>query len=97
MEEMQARGEPLRIPDAGDGGYLLRALFEVGPTTVDGMAGEQPLRWLDLWAYGQATGSLSDPWDYRTLHEMSRAYLRGKRTGESPFGIAPVDQDRDER
>ena len=80
------------MPDVGAGAYLIEALFEAGPTLHDSM-GEKPLGWLDLDAYGRATQAITEPWEYRALRDMSRAYLGERQAGVEPLAIAPADQD----
>lgn len=86
-------GEPLGLPDLDAGEYLASALFEVGPCTVTGMGDEIPITWEALWSYAQATGALTEPWEFRIVMDMSLAYVAGKRAGEDPFCRPPTDQD----
>jgi hypothetical protein len=75
-----------------DGQYLLDALFEVGPSATAGMGGEIPVSWAELWAYAQATQNISEPWEFRAIMQMSRAFVRARREGESVFAIPPMEQ-----
>lgn len=80
------------------GAYLLDTLFVVGPHSLSAMGEPILLSWSDLVAYAQATGAVGEPWEFETLHEMSRAYLEGRKHGESHFAIAPLElagNDRD--
>ena len=83
------------MPYIQAGQYLLAALQEVGPTMHNPMGGELPLDWAALWAYGQATDSGFEPWEYRALHRMSRTYLAAKIAGREPLAIDPVEQESD--
>jgi hypothetical protein len=84
------RQPPLVTLKAGQ--YLLDALMEAGPSKQDAMGGEGPLGWIDVWAYGQATQAIAEPWEFEALSRMSRAYVEGKIKGTHPLGIAPMDQ-----
>lgn len=54
-----------------------------------------PLTWLDVWAYGQATQDLSEPWEYQALHEMSRAFVAGMQLGDDQAADPPYTGDAD--
>jgi hypothetical protein len=82
----------MEIPDAGDMAYLLEMLFEAGPTVATPM-GDTPLGWSDLRAYAEMTGTDLDPWEARTLREMSAAYLAERENGKHLLSIPPVRKD----
>lgn len=77
--------------DAGE--YLVAALLEVGPCTITGFGDEVPITWDVLVAYAQATGAISEPWEYRAVMNMSLSYVDGKRRGADPFCRPPTDLD----
>jgi hypothetical protein len=79
------------------GGYLIDAMFEAGPTMANPMGGELPMDWPAAWAYGQATGAISEPWEYRALIDLSRAYLSAKIAGADPLAMPPTEQVTDDR
>lgn len=83
------RGEPLASVSIEAGEYLLDALISAGPCTWGPMGDAMPLSWLDLWAFGQATRAVSEPWEFETLHEMSRAFVSGLALGKSQFADPP--------
>jgi hypothetical protein len=85
-------GKPDGMPETDGGEYLLALLFEVGPSEYHATGGEVALSWGTLHAYGQATRSISDPWEYRALRAMSAGYVQAKRDGVDVFAIPPVDQ-----
>jgi hypothetical protein len=60
------------------------------------MGGELPLDWPAAWAYGQATGAISEPWEYRAIVDMSRAYLSAKIAGINALAMPPVEQVTDD-
>jgi len=73
--------------------YLLDALFEVGPTEWRGEQ-ELPISWTELTSYASATGDLSEPWEFRAVMGMSRAYFRAKVQGSRDVHCkSPVDQE----
>jgi hypothetical protein len=79
-----------------EGQYLLDALFEAGPSATAGMGAEIPLSWLEVWAYAQATQNISEPWEFRAIVQMSKAFVRARREGESVFAIPPMEQINDD-
>lgn len=84
------------IVPVGEGQYLLDALFEVGPSQAGGMGGEIPLSWGEVWAYAQATQILTEPWEFRSIMSMSRAFVKARKDGESVFAIPPIEQVTDD-
>jgi hypothetical protein len=80
----------------GDGQYLIETLFEVGPSGPGGMGGEIPLSWGEVWAYAQATQNISEPWEFRAIMRMSRAFVKARNDGESVFAIPPIEQVEDD-
>ena len=80
----------------GEGQYLLEALFEVGPSGTAGMGGEIPLSWAEVWAYAQATQNLTEPWEFRAIVRMSKAFVKARIDGESVFAIPPIEQVPDD-
>lgn len=59
------------------------------------MGDRTPLTWPELWAFGQATQTITEPWEYEALAAMSRAYLEGWRHGENPLAIAPSELEQE--
>lgn len=76
--------------------YLLDALFEIGPSATAGMGAEIHVSWGEVWAYAQATQNLSEPWEFRAIVQMSKAFVRARREGESVFAIPPMEQVKDD-
>lgn len=72
------------------GQYLATALHKLGCFTRDDVGGERPLDWQTLWAFGQATGAIEEPWEYELLADMSAAYLRGRQEGMDVLSMSPV-------
>jgi len=85
-------GDPRGTEPNIEGAYLLAALFEAGPTEWrDGI--EQALSWPVLWYYARATGEITEPWEFRAVMAMSRAYVQGKRDGTNIHSIPPAERD----
>ena len=80
------------FPKIEQGHYMMDALMEIGPFTRSAMGGEEPIGWVEIHSYACATGEISEPWEARTLVNMSRAYLSGRQTGKSPFSIPPLER-----
>lgn len=76
------------MPPVSAGEYLISALVEIG-FVESGANGPTPVSWRELTAYGDATGEVSKPWEFRTLRAMSVAYLDGHSIGRDDFGIPP--------
>lgn len=85
-------GEAVEV-ELSAGQYLADALLDLGCIARDGMDGEQVLDWPVLWAYGQATGAIAEPWEYTALRDMSRAYLTGRIEGADPLSMPPARRD----
>ena len=83
------RGAPLRLVQLDAGEYLLDALVKAGLCGWSPMGDPEPLSWLDLWAFGQATRDVSEPWEYEALAEMSRAFVAGLVLGRNEFSDPP--------
>lgn len=81
------------MPDIEAGAYLIDALMEAGPTLAHPMGGEMPLDWPTVAAYGQVMQTVSDPWEYKALIDMSRAYLAARIAGKSPLAMPPIEQE----
>lgn len=88
---IEANREPVFSPLLG-ADHLLDALTELGFATNNGF-GQQPVSWWDLVAYAQATGAMEDPWEFRAVARMSRAYLEGVAIGEKIAGQLPWHED----
>lgn len=85
-------GTPRGIRADLPGGYLLDALFSVGPSRYEGLQ-EYPILWSELAAYAAATGELSEPWELRAVMRMSKAYTTERAQGDDPLRIPPVDRE----
>lgn len=56
------------------------------------MGGWTPLPYVEMRAYGEATGRLSTPWEYETLRAMSEAYVAGLVEGRDLLSIPPMER-----
>ena len=84
-------GGPRGIDEGLDGEYLLDALFEVGPSEYQA-GNEMPVSWQALHAYASSTWAISEPWEFRAVMAMSKAYFRAKVQGKNPHAIEPIDE-----
>lgn len=48
-----------------------------------------PLSWGTIAAYAQCTHEVEEPWEFRALIKMSRAYHDGKAKGSDLFCMPP--------
>lgn len=81
------------LPELIGGEYLLEAFLELGLCEPHPMGGEMPLSWLTLDAYARVSKSITEPWEYRTLRQMSVKFINAKQEGASIFAVAPIDQE----
>lgn len=81
-------GKTPRLPAVGAGDYLVSAFSECGMVHV-GANGPQPLPWVEILAYSQATGAVRSRWELSMIRQMSSAYMDGRRAGDDEFGIPP--------
>lgn len=88
LQDHQARGMPLPLPDAGAGAHLVGYLLEAGPVRATGMA-HVPLCWQDLSAWQHNTGIELNAWEARTLRAMSAAWHHASVEAEAPTCPAP--------
>lgn len=91
MQIMQDTGEPNGLPEIEAGQYLIDAWMAAGPT-APGAMGEVPLDWPAVVAFAQATGAISEPWEFQAVIDMSRGYVVAKTIGENALAIPPVKQ-----
>jgi hypothetical protein len=74
--------------------YLTDWLFEIGPG--GGMDG--PLGWQEMAAWEHLTGIELDPWEARTLRELSAEYLHERQEARKPDRLPPyTDKITEER
>jgi hypothetical protein len=90
MQMLTEQGKPLPLKPLEECQYLLDAFLECGVSDVSSGMGETPLTWREVWAYAQATRAISEPWEFRALIDMSRAFVRARKAGEDPFEELPI-------
>ena len=56
------------------------------------MGGWMALPYVEMNAYGKATGRLSTPWEHETVRAMSEAYVAGLVEGRDLLSIPPVER-----
>lgn len=77
--------------EAVEGSYLLDALQEVGWEVCQSQA-----PWTELINYAAGTWAVSEPWEYRAIMAMSRAYVRAINEGKDVHCIPPVEREADD-
>ena len=80
----------IEYPKPPEGTYLIQALVEMGWAANNGF-GECPLSWVEIKSYADATGAISEPWEFRCVRDMSSAYVT-ERGHTEPLRIAPYDR-----
>ena len=80
----------LEYPDAAE--YLVSAFIDAGLFSFIGTGDRIPLTWETLRAYSEATGELSEAWQYKALRRMSQKYLDGLQDGQEVLSIPPWDR-----
>lgn len=91
-EKYNERLEVPPEPEIEYGGYLIKALFEVGPFIHGQMGGEMPLSWAEIEAYANLTGEIEEAWEARLLIALSQQYIMGKKEGAKVLSISPLEQ-----
>lgn len=89
QKQIEKEGKQPNIPEPEAGGYLLQAFFQAGAFTITGM-GRVPLDWPVLRPFAEATGAISERWEYEALIRMSRAYLEEIEAAKNPLRREPV-------
>ena len=67
----------------------------MGPNEYHATGEPIPITWPTLYAYAQGTGDLSEPWEYRAVIAMSRAYLDGLTRGKDVMCMPPSEWGKD--
>lgn len=91
MSWLEQHGGVWGMPDLGAEQYLFEAFSELGYAQPVGM-GVGSLAWSEIAAFADATGSLTDPWEFRAIRQMSDQYLTANREAESPLVIPPAER-----
>lgn len=94
MEGRSVTNDDLGMPELPASEHMVLALLDAGPVVYDG-AGAAPLCWRDVQAYGECSGTLSEPWEFRTLRQMSAAYLVELQAATNPARIAPTNPEEE--
>lgn len=94
LEAAQANDEDPGFEPITVGAYLYEAWRDAGTCKRNAMGGLVALEWLDVWAYAQASGEVSEPWEMRAILDMSEAFVRGMREGENPRSRDPRERGK---
>jgi hypothetical protein len=90
QEIIEAGREPPFI-HCSNGRHLVDALQDLGRYQVTD-SGRSALSWLEIGAYANATGLISEAWEMQIVREMSEAFVRGLSEGENPLSIPPAER-----
>lgn len=77
-----------KLPPIDAGEYLFEAFINIG-LAKEKHYGVGSLEWIDIHAFMQCTGDISDVWEARLLKAMSSEYVSGRNIGDDEFGIPP--------
>jgi hypothetical protein len=91
LQTLQLEGLDPSIPDAGVAAYLVKYLFEVGPTLVAGM-GRAPISWAEISAWMHSTGQALQTWESTMLRRLSGDYLATTLDAADPAFPAPFSE-----
>ena len=58
-------------------------------------SGRRPVSWREMRSYAKATKDIREPWEFRALFGMSRAYCEGLQLGENVWAKFPWHEDDD--
>ena len=82
------KGGLIDMPELECGDYLIRHLFDVGPTLAGGM-GNSPLTYSEIEAWQRITGIELLPWEAALLRRLSAEYLAESSAATKPDRPAP--------
>lgn len=77
------------MPEVEDAAHFVEYLFDVGPTL-----GEDAITWGEMDSWSRRTGLDLEPWQYRLLVSLSRAYLVQMHESRQRHAIAPWPKAR---
>lgn len=55
--------------------------------------GVGPLSWVEITSFAAATATISEPWEFRAIRQMSEQYLAEYENGKNPLVIPPAERD----
>jgi hypothetical protein len=89
-----AKGRSVDMPHLECGDYLIRHLYDIGPTLSGGM-GNGPVTYSEIEAWQRVTGIQLLPWEAALLKRLSGEYLAEshaatKHDRPAPFGTPPA-------
>lgn len=84
---LQHQIEPY-LPDLDEAQYLANYLEEIGACHSNGM-GLEPLRWTDIKAWCELSGTDLDYWECQLIRDMSYAYTAELSHATDPKRLAP--------
>ena len=85
---------PLPLVEIEAGQYLIDILHQLGPVRSNGMGLSVP-DWSEIVAFATANGLPLDPWEYRLIRTMSKAYLAGFNSGREALSIPPMKRGKE--
>lgn len=78
----------LSLPEVNHGAQILEWLHEVGPVQ-QGMNGPEPLSWIEINAWKQATGTEITTQELVMLRQLSSAYVQQYNVSDNPQAPPP--------
>jgi hypothetical protein len=88
-------GADLPFVDLECGGYLIDIVNQIGPVRSNGMGLDIP-DWKELVAFSEANDIDLEPWEYRLIRSMCRAYLSGLNSGKEALSIPPIERGKED-
>jgi hypothetical protein len=83
------------MPDLDPGEHMLQAFLDMGPV-MHLPDGDAPVTWVEASAFATATLAVSDPWEIRTLVQMSRAFAFTREAAKDPLYLSPIEQGHEQ-
>lgn len=74
--------------------YITDWLMEIGPLASTGM-GPAPLGWAEIRAWQDSVGIELDPWEARTIRQLSKEFLTTMHEAKDPTFPAPFQSAQD--
>lgn len=99
LQALHHEGAAVPLPEPGPAAHLLDHLFDAGPVMHGGM-GAAPLSYGELHAWSALRGIDLEPWEFKLMRDLSRAYAAESSTADNPSAAPPwveIDQTADAR
>lgn len=91
-EQARIEKEPLKEIDVGPLFYLVRFLFDLGPTEYVPEVGIVSTSWEKIYSFAKCVDRDWEWWELKVLRLMCIAYTQGYKEGQEPLAVPPSEQ-----